>query len=205
MGESDSDKRAKGFADARRCIDLASSLGAPYVRVFGRSPESGHPIVPGVDLKKQAAAGLHELGEYAGPKNVMVLIEAHDDFTSSSVLQEVLGRADSPHVGLLWDAFHTYVGSNEAPEVTFGALGQWIRHTHLKDAVGEGENRKYVLTGRGNIPVRKQVEVLRAGGYQGYYCFEWEKVWHPDLEDPEIAIPDYARVMKGYFEDSKAR
>ncbi len=204
VGEPDSEKRAKGFADARRFIDLASALGAPYVRVFGRSSDSGHPIVPGADLKKEAASGLHELGEYAGPKNVMVLIESHDDFCSSSVLQEVLGRADSPHVGLLWDAFHTYVGSNEAPEVTFRALRQWIRHTHLKDAVGEGENRKYVLTGRGNIPVRQQIEVLRAAGYHGYYCFEWEKVWHPDLEDPEIAIADYARVVKGYFEDSKS-
>jgi sugar phosphate isomerase/epimerase len=203
-GESDPEKRAQGLADARRFIDLASSLGAPYVRVFGKSSDSGHPTVPSGDLKKQVAAALRELGDHAGPRNVTVLIESHDDFTSSSVLQEVLERADSPHVGLLWDAFHTYATSNESPELTLTALRPWIRHTHLKDAVGSGPDRKYVLTGRGNVPVRKQVDVLHASGYKGFYCFEWEKVWHPELEDPEIAIADYARVMRGYFADLMA-
>jgi len=203
-GESNPEKRAQGWADARRFIDLASSLGAPYVRVFGKSSDSGHPTVPSGDLKKQVAAALRELGDYAGPRNVTVLIESHDDFTSSSVLQEVMERADSPHVGLLWDAFHTYATSNESPELTFTALRPWIRHTHLKDAVGSGPDRKYVLTGRGNVPVRKQVDVLHASGYKGFYCFEWEKVWHPELEDPEIAIADYARVMRGYFADLKS-
>lgn len=199
LGESNPERHAKGLADARRFIDLAASLGAPYVRVFGRSSDSEQSKPPNQDLKKQVAAGLHELGNYAGPRNVTVLLESHDDFTSAAVLQEVLGRADSPQVGLLWDAFHTFATSNESPEVTLNALRPWIRHTHLKDAVGTGPNRKYVLTGRGNVPVRRQVELLHAAGYKGFYCFEWEKVWHPDLEEPEIAIADYARVLRGYF------
>ena len=52
--------------------------------------------------------------------------------------------------------------------------------------------------------MKRQIEVLHSGGYKGYYCFEWEKVWHPELEDPEIAIADYARVVKGYFAELKA-
>src|SRR6266446_4131715 len=43
LHESDPEKRSKILADARRFIDLASSLDAPYVRVFGDSPDSGHP------------------------------------------------------------------------------------------------------------------------------------------------------------------
>jgi sugar phosphate isomerase/epimerase len=205
LGESDPEERAKGLADARQFIDLAASLGVPYVRVFGRSSDSEKPAPPSEELKKRVAAGLCELGDYAGPRNVGVLIESHDDFTSAAVLQEVLGRADSPHVGLLWDAFQTFATSNEGPEVTSDTLRPWIRHTHLKDAVGTGPNRKYVLTGRGNIPIRRQIEVLHTAGYQGFYCFEWEKVWHPELEDPQIAIADYARVVRGYFADLKAR
>ena len=203
-GESDRDKRTKGFADARRFIDLAQTLQAPCVRVFGKSSDSENPITPDGDLQKLVEAGLHELGTYAGSRNVTVLIESHDDFTSAAVLKEVLERADSPHVGLLWDAFHTFATSNEGPEVTVKMLMPWIRHTHLKDAVGSGPNRKYVLTGRGNIPIRRQIEVLHGAGYNGYYCFEWEKVWHPELEDPEIAIADYARVMRQYLSELKS-
>lgn len=204
VGEPDADKRTKGIADARRFIDLASSLNAPYVRVFGKSSDSAKPVVPDAELKKRVSSGLHELGEYGATKNVTVLIESHDDFTSGAVLKEVLTGADSKHVGLLWDAFHTYATSNESPEVTLKAVRPWVHHTHLKDAVGDGPDRKYVLTGRGNIPVRKQIELLRASGYEGFYCFEWEKVWHPELDDPEIAIADYARVVRGYFGDSKS-
>jgi predicted xylose isomerase-like sugar epimerase len=66
----------------------------------------------------------------------------------------------------------------------------------LKDSVPAGDGRRYVLTGHGDVPVRKQVEVLSASGYTGCYTFEWEKVWHPELEEPEIAIADFAEFMR---------
>src|SRR5256885_7371195 len=38
------------------------------------------------------------------------------------------------------------------------------------------------LTGRGGVPVKRQVELLVAAGYAGYYSFEWEKAWHPEID-----------------------
>jgi len=191
----DPDKRAKELADARRFIDLASTLGAPYVRVFGGKAQSDNAPLPDDPTKARVAAGLHELGQYASPKSVTVIIESHDHFTSSATLKDVLKAADSEHVGLLWDAHHTFAASNEDPEFTVKQLGPWIRHTHLKDSVGTGEDRKYVLTGTGNVPIQRQIKALQSIGYKGFYCFEWEKVWHPDLADPEIAIADFAHVV----------
>ncbi len=188
-------KRAKELSDARRFIDLAAALEAPYVRVFGGKAESDKSPAPDEETKARVAAGLRELGAYAGPHSVTVIIESHDHFTASSTLKDVLSRADSEHVGLLWDAHHTFATSNEDPEFTVKQLGPWIRHTHLKDSVGSGEDRKYVLTGRGNVPIQRQIEALRSIGYKGFYCFEWEKLWHPDIDDPGIAIADYARVV----------
>jgi sugar phosphate isomerase/epimerase len=199
LHESDPEKRAKILADARRFIDLASSLDAPYVRVFGSSPDAGHPVSPSGDLKARVAAGLRELGDYAGPRKVTVIIESHDDFTSSTSLADVLHFADSKSVALLWDAHHTFAESDEDPKFTVGKLGPWIRHTHLKDSVGKRGERKYVLTGRGNVPIKEQIGALRSIDYKGFFCFEWEKVWHPDLEDPEIAFADYARVVADYL------
>jgi len=191
----DADKRAKELADARRFIDLASTLGAPYVRVFGGKAQSDNAPVPDDPTKARVAAGLRELGQYAGPKAVTVIIESHDHFTSSATLKDVLKAADSEHVGLLWDAHHTFAAPNEDPEFTVKQLGPWIRHTHLKDSVGKGEDRKYVLTGTGNVPIERQIKALQSIGYKDFYCFEWEKVWHPDLADPEIAIADFAHVV----------
>jgi sugar phosphate isomerase/epimerase len=196
LHEPDVAKHEKGIADAKRFIDLASALGAPNVRVFGNKLEG-----PRDEVIARVAAGMHQLGEYAGPRGVTVIIESHGDFVDSPTLKEVLKRADSSHVGLLWDAHHTFVDGHESPEQTVAALGSWIRHSHLKDSAQVGKDRKYVLTGKGDVPVERQVLALRKIGYKGYYCFEWEKVWHPDLLEPEAAFPDYVRVMTGYLKE----
>ena len=52
---------------------------------------------PDEATKKRVAAGLRELGEYAGPRNVTVILESHDHFTSSATLKDVMHAADSPH------------------------------------------------------------------------------------------------------------
>jgi sugar phosphate isomerase/epimerase len=188
-------KHEQQLADAKRFIDLASALGSPYVRVFGNEIKA-----PKEEVLARVATGLHELGEYAGPRGVTVIIESHGDFVDSPTLKEVLTRADSPHAALLWDAHHTFADGHEQPEYTVHELGSWIRHTHLKDSLPAGKERKYVLTGRGDVPIQRQVQALQKIGYKGYFCFEWEKAWHPELEDPEIAIADYAKVVGGYFQ-----
>lgn len=199
MHEPDPQKHEQQLADARRFIDLASALGAPYVRVFGNKVEGDRDAVI-----QRVSQSLRSLGEYAGPRKVTVIIESHGDFTNSPLLRAVLEGADSPHVALLWDANHTYVDGKEDPGFTVSQLGKYIRHTHLKDSVGRGDDVHYVLTGRGEVPVKKQVAELVKIGYRGAYSFEWEKVWHPDLQEPEVAFPDYARVMREYLLEAKA-
>jgi sugar phosphate isomerase/epimerase len=189
-------EREKQLADARRFIDLASALGVPYIRVFGNKIQG-----PREEALARVVDGLHQLGEYSGSRSVTVLIESHGEFVDSPTLKEVLTRADSKYVALLWDAHHTFVDGHEQPEHTVAELGPWIRHTHLKDSVPDGKGRKYVLPGTGEVPMERQVMALRNIGYKGYYCFEWEKVWHPDIQEPEVAFPEYVRVISSYLRE----
>jgi len=53
--------------------------------------------------------------------------------------------------------------------------------------------------GRGEVPIFDAIDALSKGGYKGYYSFEWEKLWHPELAEPEIALADYAIAMKKHF------
>jgi sugar phosphate isomerase/epimerase len=102
-------------------------------------------------------------------------------------------------VGLLWDAHHTFVSGKEQPEDTVRQVGRYIRHTHLKDSVPAGGDRRYVLTGTGEVPVERQIAALAKTGYPGYYSFEWEKRWHPEIEAPEVAFAQFATVARGYL------
>src|SRR2546421_483437 len=199
LHEQDPVKRTAQLDEARRFIDLAETLRVPYVRVFGNNYVKG---VPRDMMLAHIARGLRELGDYARPKGVTVLIESHGDFTDSPSLLALLEQAASPSVALLWDAHHTFVSGKEQPEDTVRQLGRYIRHTHLKDSVPagpDGKDRRYVLTGPGAVPVRRQIEALAHSGYRGFYNFEWEKRWHADIEEPEVAFAQFATVVGGYL------
>jgi sugar phosphate isomerase/epimerase len=200
MHETDAGKRAADFDEARRFIDLASSLDAKFIRVFGNKYLPG---VPREATLERVASGLRELGNYAHDKNVTVLLESHGDFTDSPSLLEIMRRTDSPGVALLWDAHHTFAFGHEAPEDTYRQIGSYVRHVHLKDSVPAGDDRRYVLTGAGDVPVRRQIEVLARNNYPGYYNFEWEKRWHPEIEEPEVAFAQFAEVASGYFREAR--
>jgi sugar phosphate isomerase/epimerase len=197
MHESDKTVRAAQMDEGRRFIDLAHRLRAPYVRVFGDA-------IPAAESKSDVLArvidGLRTLGAHARGSGVGVLIEAHGDFTDSPTLLDVLNGTAMDNVALLWDAHHTFVSGKEAPAITFAAMKGYIRHTHLKDSKPEGNGIRYVLTGSGTVPVRETVHVLAGGGYNGFYCFEWEKRWHPEIEEPEIAFPHFVATLRRYEE-----
>jgi sugar phosphate isomerase/epimerase len=198
MHHTDPDKRAKSLADAKRFIELAEKLEAPYVRIYGNKLEG-----PQDECIRRVAAGMRELAVFAKPHNVTVIIESHGDFVTSPILKQVLMQADHPNAALLWDAHHTFVSGHEEPEVTVRELGSWIKHTHLKDSVEVNGEAHYVLTGKGSVPVQRQMQALAAINYKGYFCFEWEKLWHPDIAEPEIALADFARVAPSYLVNRK--
>jgi sugar phosphate isomerase/epimerase len=196
LHETDPAKREAGLAEARGFVDLAGTLTVPYVRVFGNKYL---PDVPREQTLERVAATLRTIGEYAKERNVVVLLETHGDFTDSPTVVEIIRRADSTGAAVLWDAHHTFAFGKESPETSARALGPYIRHVHLKDSVPAGDDRRYVLTGKGDVPVQRQVDALAGMKYAGFYNFEWEKRWHPEIEEPEVAFPQFADVVGGYL------
>ena len=194
MHEPDPVKRAKHMDEAKRFIDLAHQLNTPYVRVFPNQYIQGEDHKVTID---RISSGLRELGEYAKGSGVSVIIESHGEFTHAADVLAIVQGAGMQNVGFLWDAHHTCV-SGEKPAYTYDVVGKYVRHTHLKDSVPEAAKpgeRHYVLLGKGEIPVKETVRVLVQHNYKGFYCFEWEKRWHPDIDEPDVAFPQYAKMM----------
>ena len=54
-----------------------------------------------------------------------------------------------------------------------------------------------VLAGRGLVPFGEVAAALKRLGYEGFVSFEWEKYWHPEIEEPEVSLPDFAGAMRG--------
>lgn len=186
-------KRKENLDGARRFIDLAQQVDCPYVRVFPNNFPKDQERQATIDL---IVKGLQELGDYAKGKNVRVLMETHGELVHTADLLTVMQQANHPQTGLIWDIANMWTITKEAPADVYKKLKPYIFHTHIKDAKLVNGEPQYTFLGKGEVPVFDAIRLLQKGGYKGFYSFEWEKLWHPELAAPELAFADYAAVMK---------
>ena len=191
-------EREKNLAEARSFIDLAQQINCPYVRVFPNKFPKDQEKNTTIDL---IIKGLLELGDYAKGKNVIVLMETHGDVVKSDDLEKIMRSAAHPNIGLVWDISNMWTVTKEPPAQAYQKLKKYIRHTHIKDAKLVDGKLQYTLLEQGDVPIFEAIDVLAKDGYKGFYSFEWEKMWHPEIAEPEIALADYPRVMKKYFKN----
>ena len=132
----------------------------------------------------------------AGKANIAV--ETHDDWVHTSRLAKLFEKVAADNVFVLWDLHHPFRLAGESPRQTYDNIGRFTRCTHLKDSKPTADgNFVSMLPGQGgDVPLREMVELLVAGGYDGYLTLEWEKHWHPDIAPPEVALPAYAPFMR---------
>jgi sugar phosphate isomerase/epimerase len=182
---------------AERHIDLASDLECPCVRVFGGRMVPGLSHAAGV---QRTGDRLRRLGDYGAQRGVQVLIETHDDWVVTSLLRRAIEAADNPNIGVLWDVHHPYRIAGESISHTWNAIGPWVRSVDVKDSVTDFQARlgyRYVQIGDGEIPLEEALRVLKEAHYAGWLTFEWEKLWHPDLEDATVVLPEFVARMRG--------
>lgn len=189
-------EREKNLAEARRFIDLAAQINCPYVRVFPNNlPKEGDKR-PTIDL---IIRGLKQLDAYAEGKGVTVLMETHGDVVRIEDLTTIMQAAGSRNTGLVWDVTNMWTVTKEPPAEAYRKLKKYIRHVHIKDAKLVDGKLQYTFLGEGEVPIFEAIDALHRGGYKGYYSFEWEKLWHPQLPEPEIAFAHYPKAMKNHI------
>ena len=192
----DPKKHQSNLDDAKKYIDLAQQLNCPFIRVFPNDLPQ--------DQDEKATVGaiissLVELGDYAKSSGVKVLLESHGKVIKSDMLLHIMKEANHTNVGLVWDFFNMWSVTKESPTYMYSQLKKYIVHTHIKDAMLTEKGETYTLLGEGNAPVREALQALKMGGYTGYYSFEWEKLWHPEIQEPEIAFPQFRKTFETFW------
>ena len=178
----------KGISEAKEAIDIAHRIGTDAIRVFGNNL----PKDPAEEAEtiQRVVSALKEVCAYASGKNVMVCLETHGDFNTVERLSAVIeGMKDAPEFRIVWDVMHTDRIYQDNFMPVYELMRPYIHHLHVKDYRGDGE---LVLCGEGRVPLKAIVDALKKDGYEGYLSFEWEKVWHPEIPDAEIAFPQFA-------------
>lgn len=194
MNSLDSSVRRAQLESAKVYADIAVGLGAPYMRVFGGPFPEGQDHEETLDA---IATGLGEVAKETASRGVQSLLETHDIMSTSASVLDLYARGAGDELGILWDSLHSY-RHGETPEYTWSQLGPRIRHVHIKDSnTATAGGFDFALVGEGNAPVEGILNVLKDAGYDGFLHFEWEKGWHPEIAEPEIAIPHFSTFMSG--------
>jgi glucosamine-6-phosphate deaminase len=197
----DPDARRTAVEEAERTAEVAARLGAAGIRVFGDR------VQPGADLASTRGWIVEALGalrDRLRGSGVEVWLETHGDFATAAATRSLLEAAGSEGLGAVWDPANAFSEFGEEPETGALALGPFLRHVHLKDERRPPDGKipwPPVLPGRGDFPGGRVLAWLRRAGYDGWVSFEWEKRWHPQIEDPEVALPHFlgwaAEEMRG--------
>ncbi len=183
--------RRLAIDEAQRSAELAAELGAEGVRVFGDR------VQPGADLASTRgwiAESLATLRDRLRGSGVSVWLETHGDFATAAAARGLLEQAGGDGLGLVWDPANAFSEFGEEPEAAGQALGPLVRHVHLKDERRSVDGKlpwPPVLPGCGDFPGARVLAWLGAAGYDRWVSFEWEKRWHPEIEEPQVALPHF--------------
>jgi sugar phosphate isomerase/epimerase len=176
----------------RRFLELASDWEAPLVRVFGGALE---PPPLRQQRLRAAARVLEDAVPLAARLGVAIGVETHDDFSASSAVAELLALVPAGQVGAVWDSHHPH-RMGETPAEVHANLGPRVLLAQVKDARRTaGGDWQLVLLGAGEVPVAEMLGLLRAAGYPHWTSVEWEKRWHPEIEEPEVALPQHLDLL----------
>ncbi len=188
--------RRQQEADVLAYLELANEWETPLIRVFGGNLAPGMSEEQGVEL---LAESLNRLAPYAERAGVTIALETHDAFSAGRLVAAVMDRVPSRFVAPLWDTHHPY-RMGETVQQTWEYIGRRMVHTHVKDARRKPDGGwQLVLLGQGEVPVKEAIATWVSHGYDGYICVEWEKKWHPEIEEPEVAFPQHLQVLRDYL------
>lgn len=181
--------------------ELAAQLGVPFIRVFPDKVQDG---ATWMDTRDNIASCLHAVATQSRSE-VQVCLETHGDFARCELTTEIVKLADHPNVAIIWDIANSMAAGDAIAEASV-AVSPYLVHVHLRDAKPV-ENSEYwlpVLAGRGLVHFPTALKALESLKYDGYVSFEWEKYWHPEIEEPEIAFADFIRAINDSTANSHA-
>ena len=195
---TDANERAGQVELALAHGEVAAKLGAPLIRVFPDKIQSG---AQREETRDWIVTGLREIAERM-PNTVNVALETHGDFARAEYAVEIVKLASHPQVKLIWDIANSVAAGDEIQHAA-RLVQPYLAHVHLRDAkpVSGSEHWLPVLAGTGSVSFPEALTALKDLNYGGFISFEWEKYWHPEIEAPEVALPDFRNAIRTLIEE----
>ncbi len=181
------------FGEAMVYTNLAAKLGVKYIRIM----ITNKPFPEPVDFDA-AVFAFQKICDYAKTKDVIPLIETNGVLADSLKMKEFITSVDRENCGVLWDIHHPFRYFNEDIKYTYSNIKDYLKYVHIKDSVYENEKVVYKVLGRGDVPVKEALDILKNDCYDSFVTLEWVKRWSPELEDAGIVFSLFSEFTNSY-------
>ena len=179
----------KSVVELRHKLELCQALGAPRIIVTCARPPEGATY--DYDLAVDNLRAAADLAAAYGVTLGLEFIRGHAVVGALSTAAMLVGKANHPNLGILFDTFHYFAGISKASDLALIPQGK-VAFVHVNDCLDLPRERltdaERTYIGLGPIPTRQLVEAVRAKGYDGWLSFEIfsRAVW---AEDPfQVAV-----------------
>jgi L-ribulose-5-phosphate 3-epimerase len=153
-----------------RAADLTASLGVRWLTMHAGFIESDDPA-----QARRLRDRLVELADAAGQRGLVLLMETGQE--TAAGLRRFLEEASHPALGVNFDPANMILYDKGDPVEAVRALGPWIKHIHVKDAVRTRQPGTWgseVPWGEGEVGTEAFLRVLREVGFAGALAIERE-------------------------------
>ncbi len=156
-----------------RAINVAQTLGTPFIRIFSFYPPTHPHIVstrPG-NNRDEVMRRLRALSEQARSANVTLLHENEKDIYGDTVdhCVDLMRNCASEHFKSVFDPANFIQCAQIPYPDAYDALHPWLAYVHVKDALPDGS---VVAAGEGAAHWPDLLQRLRADGYDGFFSLE---------------------------------
>ncbi|NUQ00655.1 MAG: sugar phosphate isomerase/epimerase [Armatimonadetes bacterium] len=160
-----------------RVAGIARQLGCSVLRCDGGWERQGKEIPPQDRWADAIASGFRQALPFLKRHGVCVGLDNHGTTTNDAEFQmKVLGMVGSCRVGTVMDTMNYRWMGHDIPTCNRFYELSALRavHVHLKDGTGSRGDYKGCVLGEGEIDLAHGVRALKAAGYQGLWCAEYE-------------------------------
>jgi sugar phosphate isomerase/epimerase len=172
-------------------LAIGAALGARAIRIFGVHPAPGQGSGELIEGSAEAIATALD----ADASGVAIVMQNHAGAGTALDALEIARQLDDPRFGLVYSPDHSFMYEATHGDELLPRIQLWTKQVYLADLVREGDGQRWVLPGEGEVPLRGTIARLDSAGFEGFYSFKWEKIWHPDLAEPQVAMPHFIAFM----------
>jgi sugar phosphate isomerase/epimerase len=172
----------KSVVQAKRCVEIAHDIGAPFVRVFGferRSNERWSSFMQRVGARLRLAV------DSARHMDTTIVVENGGSFAKAELLAELLDRVNLPICRACYN-LAAGLAAGDDPIKAVSMLGYRLSMARVKDLDSHG---KPVPLGEGVQPIREFAAAVARMPSAQWLVYEWDKLWMPELAEPEDVLP----------------